>query len=94
MRNLAELGQWYDLKAAATAGVIFYKSRNPVILTEGWNGALPAEYLKYVQVIGSGAILRSEAGPPQPQIIMDALIRAQGSRKVAPADAHKPACAP
>ena len=38
---------YVNMKHAMTDGIVFYESANGVILTEGFNGIIPAKYLSY-----------------------------------------------
>ena len=79
MRDTTDIVLWLNIRQAAAAGIKFYVSKNRVILTEGPDGILPMQYLKSVQVFKSGEYLPAVAGPPDPNAVMDALLRSQNT---------------
>ena len=71
---------------AHRAGIKFFQSKIGVLLTEGRNGVLSSDFIRCVQIVESGEIIKGENGPPTPQLVLDALLllRSQGSPTSAP----------
>ena len=89
MRTTSELALWFDILSATQDGIHFYMSRNNVICTKGnQKRTFSLKYLKSVQVLASGETLPASEGPPLPSAVLDAIVRSQGSRSAAFADAH------
>ena len=89
MRSSAEIGLWYDMVKAHRACINFFQSKHGVLLTEGRNGALSSGFIRCVQIVESGEIIKGENGPPTPQLVLDALLRSQGIAKHRPLPVRK-----
>lgn len=70
MRSTAELFVYVDVQKAMDDGIVFFKSKNEVVLTQGFDGWLPVKYFQKVVRIDYNTCdieeLEFDAGLPMP----------------------------